>query len=50
MEIVAVLTQVVKAQQRQIHELAERLGAGSGDMRPAGLQSSPRRRPARRRR
>ena len=41
MEIVAVLAQVVKAQQRQIHELAERLGAGSGDMRPAGLQSSP---------
>ncbi|HEX2477881.1 MAG TPA: tail fiber domain-containing protein [Geminicoccaceae bacterium] len=41
MEIVAVLAQVVKAQQSQIHELAERLGSGSGDMRPAGLQSSP---------
>jgi Chaperone of endosialidase len=41
MEIVAVLAQVVKAQQSQIHELTERLGSGSGDMRPAGLESSP---------
>jgi hypothetical protein len=41
MEIVAVLAQVVKSQQRQIHELSARLGSASGDMRPAGLEAGP---------
>jgi hypothetical protein len=37
MEIVAVLAQVVKCQQTQIHELSARLGASSGDVQPAHL-------------
>jgi hypothetical protein len=41
MEIVAVLTRVVQLQQRQIHELSERLGSRAGHTGSAELEPGP---------
>ena len=41
MELVAVLTRVVKFQQRQIHELSERVGLSAGDIGSAELEPGP---------
>jgi hypothetical protein len=41
MEFVAVLTRVLKFQQRQIHQLSERLGLSAGDTGSAELEPGP---------